>query len=425
MKKQLMAGLLSASMLLSITACAGNGANITSANNISSEINVNENDLALVELSDTDKENIGKALADFSLNLMKENLKAKDKGVNVLVSPESVLYALSMTGNGADNTTLTQFESVLAGGESMGMVNSYLAKNMDETGNQLSLANSIWIRDNANRIQVNDDFLALNKYVYDADAFKSAFDDTTLKDINGWVNEKTKGMIPSVLEYIDADAVMYLVNAAAFDAKWFEKYEDDDVKENEIFYNYLGDEETVTMLMSTENQFIITEDATGFIKPYEGGGYAFVGILPNEGVDLNDYIESLTGEAWLDMYYNAEDSSVAVWMPEFSDDYDIELSDALINMGLEDAFHEGADFGKMAQTSSGSLYINRVIHKTHIDVDRNGTKAAAATVVEMTENCAIGEPIYDFVVLDRPFLYAIVDTNTGLPVFMGTVNSCQ
>ena len=208
MKKQLMAGLLSASMLLSITACAGNGANITSANNISSEINVNENDLALVELSDTDKENIGKALADFSLNLMKENLKAKDKGVNVLVSPESVLYALSMTGNGADNTTLTQFESVLAGGESMGMVNSYLAKNMDETGNQLSLANSIWIRDNANRIQVNDDFLALNKYVYDADAFKSAFDDTTLKDINGWVNEKTKGMIPSVLEYIDADAVV-------------------------------------------------------------------------------------------------------------------------------------------------------------------------------------------------------------------------
>lgn len=438
MRKRVVAGILLASMMLSLTACTGNGEDqamkktrgkadvVKVASDLGAGVEYNEDDFDLPELDDEDIKNINASVADFSIGIMKETLVEEDEGANVLVSPTSIMYALAMAGNGADGENLSQFESVLVGGDSINKLNSFL----EEKGagdKQLSLANSIWIRNDEERIKVNDDFLAINKYVYDAETYMAPFNESTLKEVNDWVNDKTDGMIPEVLDTISDDAVMYLVNAAAFDAKWYNEYEDKNISEDAVFTNYLGEEEKVNMLHSKENRYLESDDATGFVKYYKEGKYAFVGMLPNEGVVLEDYINSLTGQSWLEMYENYENIDVYVEIPEFSYDYGTELNNPLRDMGLTEAFITEADFSKMASTSTGYLYIDKVIHKTHIEVDRNGTKAAAVTAITMTDTCS-AELIEDepkYVYLDRPFLYAIVETDTGLPVFMGTVNTCK
>ena len=433
MRKRLVAGILLASMMFSIVGCSGTSeeennkksdtqqSTEISADNLSADIEVDVDALSLSKCSDEEKEDMESAIADFSINLMKENMNNADDGSNVLVSPTSVMYALAMTGNGAAGENLEQFEELLAGGESMDVLNGYLSEKDCDDG-QLSLANSIWIRDDEDRIKVKDDFLALNKYVYDADAYMAPFDGTTCDDINNWVEEKTDGMIPEVLDAINDSEVMYLINAAAFEAKWEVEYEETEIDEDGIFTNYDGEDETVVYLCSMENKYIETDDAKGFIKNYEDGKYAFVGILPNEGIDLNEYVDSLTGEDWLDMYENTEETDVYVELPEFSYEYKTELNDTLKNMGLTYAFEGGADFSNM--TDNDEINISRVIHKTFIQVDREGTTAAAATVVATEDCCEIFSPAEELY-LDRPFLYAVVDVETGLPIFMGTVNSVE
>ena len=446
MKKKLITGILMTTMLLTFAACgevnegnfsmtskssetstAQNEGEVTTimAKNLSAGIEVNEENLNLAEISEDENDTMNSAVADFSIDLMKESLGEED-GRNVLISAESALYALAMTGNGAAGENLSQFEEVLAGGQSMEMLNGYLA-NKVSGDEQISLANSIWIRDDEGRIKVNDDFLNINKAVYDADTFTAPFDDSTLTDINNWVNDKTEGMIPQIINDVNPEAVMYLINATTFDSKWTNEYEDYNILEDETFTNFQGDEEQVTMLHSEENTLLKGDGVKGFVRPYDGGKYAFVGILPDENVDLNDYVNSLTGESWLEMYENRTEEKVIAEIPEFSTDYDTYLNFPLQNMGLKDAFTEGADFSNMAQTSSGVLYIGNVIHKTHIEVDREGTKAAAVTAIEMTDECIMepDEEIPEYIVLDRPFLYAIVESDTGLPIFMGTLNTCK
>lgn len=437
--KKLVAGVLMASMMMSLAGCAGGSKTDEtklpdgsimqtemSANNLSASLSVDKNSLGLTKLAQSDADSINSDLAVFSINLMKEAMNSEESGTNVLMSPMSVLYALGMTGNGANGDTREQFENVLVGGQSMDKLNCLLAEKLPGD-DQLSLANSIWIRNNSIfESMIREEFLSLNKYVYDADTVLAPFDDSTVNDVNNWVSDKTNGMIPSVLSSLSDTDVMLLINAACFDAKWMSEYEEDDVKEEQIFTNYLGEEETVTMLSSKEGMYFETENSTGFGKLYEDGKYAFVGILPNEGVDLNDYVNSLTGESWINMYQDREYYDVYVNMPEFSYDYDKELSQMLETMGMPKAFSAEADFSNMADISGGdSLYIGSVIHKTHIEVDRNGTKAAAATVVAMTFESADLVQEIKWVNLDRPFLYAIVEVDTGLPVFMGTVNSCK
>lgn len=140
-----------------------------------------------------------------------------------------------------------------------------------------------------------------------------------------------------------------------------------------------------------------------------------------------EYAATLTGDSYLSLYQNRENREVLVQLPEFTYDYSTELSKALSDMGMSEAFDaSSADFSNMASTDTGYLSINRVLHKTHIEVDRTGTKAAAVTAIEMTnESCAIDTETPPSVILDRPFVYAIVDTESGMPIFLGIVNTIE
>jgi len=366
---------------------------------------------------------------DFSVKLFQNNAAdALEKGENVLVSPESVLCALAMTANGAAGDTLSEMQSVLCGNMALDEFNQNMSLfNQKLTSSdkvKFSIADSIWIRDNAERIQMKEEFLSLNKKYYDAESFLAAFDSKTVQDINGWVKNHTNGMIEKLIDEIPDSAVSYLINAIAFEGKWKIQYKGDDIVENQDFTNAAGVTEKVTMLNGQESVYICDDKAAGFIKKYEGNQYAFMALLPNKGVSVSEYLQHLDGEKLLSLYQNRKQNyKVHTKLPEFSYDYSTRLGDTLGKMGIRKAFTQDADFSNMANTDTGSLYIDEVLHKTHIELDRNGTKAAAVTAVIMEAAAAPVELKEVNVFLTRPFLYAIIDTETGIPVFMGAVNT--
>lgn len=356
------------------------------------------------------------AVTDFSVRLFQQAL---GEG-SALVSPLSVLYALSMTANGAKGETLAQMEEVLGlDVQSLNqLVRSYTALLPREEKCSLSLANSIWFTDDG-RFTVNRDFLQTCAAYYDADLYQTAFNDAACDAINAWVEEKTDGMIEEILNEIPADAVMYLINALAFDAEWAAIYSEDDVREG-IFTTEDGTEQSAELMWSEESRYLEDELATGFLKYYAGGTCAFVALLPKEGVSVADYAASLTGEGLHALLSAPQDAAVTAAIPKFESEYAVELSAILAGMGMPDAFSErAADFSGLGSSTEGNIFINRVLHKTFISVDERGTRAGAATAVEITLDAAI--IMTHEVILDRPFVYLLLDCENGIPLFIGTV----
>lgn len=359
--------------------------------------------------------------ADFAVRLFQTTW---EEGKNSLISPLSVMLALSMTANGAKGETLAQMEALLGGDIPIGELNEYLHAYVGSLPSsekaKLTLANSIWFKDSG--FTVEEDFLQRNADYYGAAAYKSAFDEKTLRDINNWVKENTDGVIDKIVDQMDPYAAMYLVNTVLFDAEWQNIYRKHEVRDG-TFTAIDGAKRTVSMMYSNEILYLDDGKATGFLKPYKNG-YSFAALLPNEGVALDDYIASLTGEGFLTTVKNAKEGPVEAAMPKFSYDYGIEMSDALKAFGMTVPFDaELADFSGLGHSSDGNIYISRVLHKAYIAVDEKGTKAGAATAIE-----APAAGVWEDrrrVILDRPFVYAIIDNAAGLPIFIGAVTDIQ
>lgn len=357
--------------------------------------------------------------ADFAIELFK-NSAAEDK--SSLISPLSVVLALGMTANGADTQTKAEMEALLGGDIKLDELNEYLytyVKNLpSDKKSKLEIANSIWFRNDENRLMVEKDFLQKNADYYGADAYKSPFDSQTLKDINNWVNNKTDGMIDKIIDEINPDTVMYLINAIVFDAEWQKVYKKNDIYTG-TFTAYDGTKRSVEMMFSEESKYINDGKATGFIKDYKDKKYSFVALLPNEDISIKDYIASLTAEKLLNAIKNSEDAYVEAHLLKFSYDYTVNMNDALKTLGMPTAFKaDVADFSKLGKSSRGNIYIGEVLHKTFISVDELGTKAGAVTKVEMKDEAArLGYTVK----LNRPFVYMIIDNKTKLPIFVGTV----
>ncbi|MBE6573877.1 MAG: serine protease [Ruminococcaceae bacterium] len=357
---------------------------------------------------------------DFAVRLFKE---CEENGENTLVSPLSVLCALSMTLNGARGETRAEMEEVL--GMSAEELNEYIYTYMSILPSteeyKLSLANSIWFTDDS-RFTVNGDFLQKNADYYDADIYQAPFNDETKEDINNWVNNKTDGMIEGILDKIPEEAVMYLINALAFDAKWEVEYKESQIRDG-IFTTENGEEQNVEFMYSDEGVYLEDEDAKGFAKYYKDGKYAFVALLPDEGTSISDYVASLTGKKLHDMLTYSKNTVVNTAIPKFESEYDIEMSDVLKKMGMPTAFSGMADFTDLGTSTEGPVHISRVLHKTFISVDETGTKAAAVTAVEMVDECCVEPAETKEVILDRPFVYMLIDTETDIPFFIGTTMS--
>ncbi len=361
------------------------------------------------------------AVTDFALRLFKAG---NEDGKNTLISPLSVLAALSMTANGAKGDTLAEMENVL--GMPVSQLNGYMHGYLNSLpqGEKYKLfpANSIWFTDD-DRFTVNEDFLQTNADYFGADIYKSPFDDTTLKDINNWVKQNTDGMIPKILDEIPDNAIMYLVNALAFEAEWSEIYTKDAVSTGN-FTTENGTKQEVEFMYSTENKYIEDENATGFIKYYKDEKYAFAALLPNEGITVSQYVNSLNGESLAEMLANPQNLPVNTAIPKFETEYDTDMAELLASMGMPKAFDpSAADFSSPGTSSAGNIFISRVLHKTFISVGEKGTKAGAATAVEMKDECAPEYEETKKIYLDRPFVYMLIDCETNIPFFMGTLLS--
>lgn len=355
----------------------------------------------------------------FALELLRNVQRAKGQ-TNVMVSPYSVMQALSMTANGAANQTRTEMEQVLGNGISVNDLNKYLytwrTEQPESDACRLHTANGIWI--NREVEQINHLFAEQVRNFYAAEIRKSAFDQKTLREINGFVKKETDGMIPDILKQLEPDATAVLVNAVGFESRWAVPYEKDKVCDG-IFRNADGSESTVQMMTGSESDYLESDGAVGFLRDYDGQ-YAFAGILPPEDVSVQAWLDAQTPEDLIAMVAGRTDTSVTSVMPAFTADTDVQLEQILPDMGMQSAFSGAADFSCLSDTP---MKIDEVIHKTHIEVDEKGTKAAAATAVVMQKNDAEMLGTEKTVRLDRPFVYMILDMNNELPVFIGTVQT--
>ena len=349
--------------------------------------------------------------ADFTVELF----NAAYEGGDALISPVSVLAALAMAEAGAEGETLSQMEEVFGvDAETMRLALSAYMSSV--AGTEAKTANAIWFRDDGS-FTPNEDFLADCASFAGADVFADEFTGALAGRINGWISEHTDGMIKDVLDKVDPSAVMYLVNALAFEADWAEKYEGKRLREGE--FNTETGPKAVQMMYSDESVYLEGEGFTGFMKPYKGGRYAFAALLPTGSLDA--LLGSLTGEKLAAALENAAEAEVNAGLPSFEDRTRTELSAALAGMGMTDAFDMGlADFSGMGESELGGIFISRVLHETFIEVTPQGTRAAAATVIEAP---AGAEPPQNLkaVICDRPFAYMIVDTEYNVPLFFGVV----
>lgn len=194
------------------------------------------------------------------------------------------------------------------------------------------------------------------------------------------------------------------------------------VREDE-FTTQDGDKKTVDFMHSIEYGYIELPHAIGFTKPYADNQYSFVALLPDEGLELSNFIDLIDSKTLINAVKNQRNDEVYTSMPKFAFEYSKELSEVLKELGIKDAFDENfADFGSLVHSRDGNIYINRVIHKTKIEVDERGTKAGAVTAVEMTAgSAALKEP--KTVNLNRPFFFMIVDSKFSMPIFMGALNN--
>ncbi len=349
------------------------------------------------------------------------------RGENRLFSPASVLCALGMVLEGAAGETRAQMEAALGvSGETLrGFLGPWLSALAAREDGALHAADGIWFADLPD-LEIRGDFLERNRMYYGAAVEKCAFDAAALERINAFVKLHTHDRIEKILEALSEDEVMVLVNALSFEADWENPYRENEVRTG-LFRPEGGGEQEAAFLHADEGVWLEDDDTTGFLKYYEGRRYAFAALLPREGTTLADYAASLSGEKLLGLLKGAEECRVVTAIPKFETSCEFQLGEFLRALGMRDAFDpETADFSALGRCAGGeNLCISRVVHKTFLRLDEKGTEAGAATAALIMEYAAVREPSPPprEVILDRPFVYLLLDTETDIPLFIGTVDS--
>lgn len=357
----------------------------------------------------------------FAFDLFTPVLSDNKGTENIIISPFSITSALSMTLNGAAGETFEAMRKSLGLEEStLQQINDTYLKLMTElvqVDNRVTveIANSVWVE---KRLTVKQPFISALQTWYKAEARDIDVKSPGAVDmVNDWIAGKTHDKITEMLDYLDSDLAMLLVNAIYFNGKWKYQFDEDKTTE-EPFYVTPSAPKNVPM-MHLDEKLRMTETANSKIVeiPYGQGNYSMVVVLPDEGTSAEDVANSLTPAIWESWMENLEGNTVQVElsMPGFKYKYKRTLNDDLERLGMGIAFTGAADFSNI---SDQALQISRVLHEAFIEVNEEGTEAAAATVVEIR---LTSMPETNMVTLNRPFLYFIRETSTGTILFMGKV----
>jgi serine protease inhibitor len=388
-------------------------------------------------LSQAERTVIG-ASNSFAFDLL-GRVAATEPKPNVFLSPLSASMALGMTMNGADAETWTQMRDVLGfAGLDEAAINQAYRDLLDllvalDPRVAMAVANSVWAKEG---YPFHADFMDRVGTWFDAETRELDFaDPAAVATINGWVEGATSGRITELLDAIPPDAIMYLINAVYFDGDWRTTF-DEDATRPAPFHLADGSSVSVDMMDGQVGYRVLQtqEGVLGVELPYGGDAFAAVAILPPQGVSARELATTLDEATWtewmtrFDQAAESEDLEVAgtrVLFPKLEIDYDRELKDDLIALGMTDAFSDSeADFTRLTPRDSPAgqgppfVFVSRVKQKTFLKVDERGTEAAAATLVEIVETSA-GPPT--LIAFDRPFLFAIRERLTGALLFIGVI----
>lgn len=389
--------------------------------NVKTEIN-----LGKVSETEFDKALMEKEYRRYSIDLLNQTIKDAGDNGNVMISPASVMMALDMVAAGAKGDTLKQLTDLFAQGQGPLDQQAYAAALMDKINGskdvEFTCANAVWNNEKLLGDGINTKYVDYIRETFLAEYKVEAFDGNTVNEINDWADKNTKHMINKIINDLDPDTAMVLANAICFEGKWEKEYEEYQINTGK-FTKADGSTQDVMFLSDATSTYFETDKATGFMKAYKGGEYAFLAILPkDDSISANAFAKDFTAEDYEKFIKSASNEwDVYSKIPEFKSDFELTMNDTLKKLGAGDVFDENkADLSGIAGVP-GDLYVSKVIHKTHIEVDRTGTKASAVTVVTNEVACA-EPPEIKTVNCDRPFVYAIVDVKTMSPVFIGTVN---
>ena len=352
----------------------------------------------------------------FALKLMQNTAQA---GKNVLVSPYSVIQALSMAAEGATGETRSEILSAMGVRDTADCRMYHSAQQSEHI--KLLTANSAWVLQN---YPVRDDFIQALSENGLGEVFSVPFDSSTVEQVNHWINEKTDHMIPMIAEHFSDETAFCLVNAVCFQANWILPYREHDLRPD-YFTTADGTKQRITMMMNEYGrEYLADEYAEGFVRAYKDKNYAFAALLPKEGMTPEEYLVGLTPERLCQTLSEPvhSQSKVFTGLPKFKYKFSDSLNEALKRAGINRAFMmKEADFSGITNDPNG-LFISNVLHKTFIEVTPLGTSAGAGTLEEWAVAC-IAEPEPKRIILNRPFVYLIFDRQTKLPLFIGTVNS--
>ena len=360
----------------------------------------------------------------FGLKLYGEVLK-QNAGKNVFISGSSVALALAMAYNGAEAETKQSMARALElQAMSEGEVNQAFrdlnaALASPDPQVQLQIANSLWARKGIN---FKPDFIQRTKDFYGAEVAELSFDDPNAPGkINEWVSDKTKGKIDKIVDQISPDAILFLINAIYFKGKWSAEFDKANTKD-ETFTMGDGRQKKVPMMnRSGDYKYFEDKNFQAVSLPYGGKRVAMYVFLPASGTSLEAFHKSLTAENWENWMEKFQQTPGDVALPRFKMEFEAELNDALKALGMGAAFDPSqANFSRMVQLAN-NVYISKVKHKSFVEVNEEGTEAAAVTSTEM-RTTSIQMPRQRFrMVVDRPFFFAIRDNQTGAVLFMGSI----
>jgi serine protease inhibitor len=375
----------------------------------------------ILQLSEKGQKLVNSSSA-FGIDLFKATVESESEKGNLMISPYSAALALAMTYNGADGETKTAMEAALRlNGLTTDDININYQQITDALLNldpqiEIAIANSIWYRNN---FPVLQDFINTNKNFYLAEIAGLDFSSPDSKTIiNNWVSNKTNNRIPSIIDNIPSETVMYLINAIYFKGPWKYKF---DKKDNYYcdFQLSNGSKKQVEMMSQTFDVKQFKNTNMSMVElPYGRGNWVMDLILPHDTYNVEDILDELNATTW-DSWISSlsEPSELYLSMPPFKFEYEKKLNDILSGMGMGVAFDpNNADFSKINATAQ--LFISEVKQKTFVEVNEEGTEAAAATSVNVGVTSA-----GDFLIFNRPFIFVIREFSTGTILFIGKVEN--
>jgi serine protease inhibitor len=381
---------------------------------ITDPVNHNNPDLAKINAEVVQTNNT------FGFQLFK-TINTTSRDSNIFIAPLSVSIALGMAVNGADGTTRDEILSMLnltdlpqeAVNETYQQLIKLLSNNEEKV--LFEIANSIWY--DQNRMVPEQTFLDINQKYFFADVLNINFSQADAVDIiNGLISEHTNGKIENMLDRVPGNAVLYLINALYFYGQWLYTFDKDNTEEQD-FYLLNGSKVTCPLMSQKSEYYYYANDRIQMIDMnYANANYSMTLVLPNYETDINTVVDDISASEWNSWIDQMGKDSVSVHLPKFKTEYKRLLNDDLMALGMHESFTPAADFSGIAKDRD--IWISRVLHKALIEVNEQGSEAAAATIIEFLETSL---PVHPEMFINRPFFFVIREHTTNTILFMGKI----